>query len=156
MRDTRRTPTRTPVRSPGRTLGRTLGDLALALVNATLILVALCLWLGWMVLSEVRGITAGLNAAVALANPVTAELAAVRAEVAGLRADLAALPEGVGSGAELAALRDRAVQMDARFAGAAAQFDALAADPGLLVDRAVDRAALQIRSGLAACTPAGA
>jgi hypothetical protein len=136
-----------------RNLGRTLWSLVLAVLNATLILLALCLWLGWHVLSEARAISGGLAKGVAQLNPVTAELSGLRAEVAGLRADLAAAQ---GQGAGVAALSDRVAALDVRLSAAAAQLDAAITDPGPMIDRAVDRAALQIRSGIAACSADGA
>jgi hypothetical protein len=124
----------------------------LALLNATLILLALCLWLAWHVLSEARAISGGLAEGLAQVNPVTSELAGLRAEVAGLRADLAgAQAQGEG----VAAFSERVAALDGRLSEAAAQIDAAIADPGPLIDRAVDRAALQIRSSIAACTAEG-
>jgi hypothetical protein len=72
--------------------------------------------------------------------------------VAGLRADLAAAQ---GQGEAVAALSERVAALDGRLSAAAATLDATVADPGPLIDRAVDRAADQIRSGLAACTAEG-
>lgn len=138
-----------------RTLGRTLWSLVLAALNATLILVALCLWLGWMVLAQARGISDGLNAAAAKADPVAVELTGLREEVAALRADLAALPEQGADSAALAALQDQAAQLDARFAATAETVKALSTDTLQLIDRAVDQAAQQIRTGLTACTAKG-
>jgi hypothetical protein len=142
-------------RTAGRTLGGTLWSLFLALLNATLILLALCLWLGWQALSEARAVARGLVERTALLAPVTAELAGLRAEVAGLQGEVAALAEGE-AGLALAEFGDRLAGLDGRIAAATARLDALAADPGLLVDRAVDRAALQIRDTIGACTVSGA
>jgi hypothetical protein len=61
-----------------RTLGRTLWSLLLAVLNATLILLALCLWLAWHVLSEARAISGGLADGLAHMTPVTSELAGLR------------------------------------------------------------------------------
>ncbi len=134
-------------------LGRTLWSLVLAVVNATLILLALCLWLGWNVLAEARAVTGGLAQGLARLNPVTAELSGLRSEVAGLRGDLAALH---GQCEGVAALSDRLAALDTRLEVAAAQLDAAVTDPGPLIDRAVDRAAEHLRSGIAACTADGA
>jgi hypothetical protein len=136
-----------------RTLGRTLWSLLLAVLNATLILLALCLWLAWHVVSEARAISGGLTEGLAQMTPVTSELSGLRAEVTGLRADLAAA-QGQDEG--VAAFGDRLAALDARLAAAVAKLDAAMTDPGPLIDRAVDRAALQIRSGIGACTAEGA
>jgi hypothetical protein len=136
-----------------RTLGRTLWSLVLAVLNATLILLALCLWLGWHVLSEARAITSRLDEGLARLTPVATDLSALRAEVAGLRSDLAALPaQGDGT----AVLNARLAALDVRVTDALSRLDAAVTDPGPLIDRAVDRAALQIRSGIGACTADGA
>jgi hypothetical protein len=141
--------------APRRQFGRTLGSLALALVNATLILLALCLWLGWQVVSEARAVTAQLAERAGLLQPLQTELLGLRSEVAGLRSDLAAWRAEGDASAALTGLADQLEGVDARLSAATDQVDALLDDPGLLVDRAVDRAALQIKSGIAACTVAG-
>ena len=135
-----------------RRLFDTLRALALALVNATLILLALCLWLGWMVLSDARAVSAGIAANLSLLAPLQTELSGLRADVAGLRSDLAARRDQTDS---TAALAERAGALDTRLSGTAEKVDALLDDPALLIDRAVDRAVLQIRSGIAACAPPG-
>jgi hypothetical protein len=142
-------------RSAVRTLGGTVWSLLLALLNATLILLALCLWLGWQVVAEARAVARGLEERTALLTPVTAELAGLRAEVAGLRGAMAELAESE-AGEALAEIGDRLAGLDGRIAAATARLDALAAEPGLLVDRAVERAALQIRETIGVCAGAGA
>jgi hypothetical protein len=148
-----RSTSRAADRSAGRSLGRTLGSLALAVLNATLILLALCLWLAWHVLSEARAISGALAEGLAQVSPVGSELAGLRAEVAGLRGDLAGL-QGQGEG--VAALGARLAALDTRLAVAQDRLDAALTDPGPLIDRAVDRAAYQVRAGIAACTAVGA
>ncbi|MCX7288305.1 MAG: hypothetical protein NTW20_12335 [Rhodobacterales bacterium] len=136
-----------------RTPGSVIWSLLVAMLNATLILVALCLWLGWHVMSEARAITDRLADGMALLTPVTDELAGLRAEVAGLRGDLASLPGQAAGSAALTAFGDRLAALDSRLTTTGDRIDAMTADPGALIDRAVDRAALQIKSGIAACTP---
>lgn len=138
-----------------RRLGRTLGALLLALLNATLILLAVCLWFGWKMVFEARAITGEVAASVALLQPLQSEILGLRADVSGLRSDLAALQGQANPAPAVAALSARLAGIDSRIAATTERADALLADPGSLVDRAVDRAAMQIKSGIAACTPLG-
>ena len=138
-----------------RTFGRTLWALLLALLNATLILVALCLWLGWHVLSEARVITGRLTDSMILLTPVTDEIAGLRAEVSALRGDLADMKGQDAGSATMTAFDDRLAKLDSRVTKTGNQIESMIADPGALIDRAVDRAALHIKSGIAACTMSG-
>jgi hypothetical protein len=139
-----------------RSFGGVLWSLLLAMINATLILVALCLWLGWHVLSETRAITDRVADSIPRLTPVKDEIAGLRAEVTGLRSDLAGLqgqPEGASP--VVAGLGERLDQLEGRLAATGDRIDAMTSDPGALIDRAVDRLALQVKSGLAACMPSG-
>ena len=138
-----------------RTFGRTLWSLLLAMLNATLILMALCLWLGWHVLSEARAITGRLTDSMTLLTPVTDEIAGLRAEVLALRGDLADMKGQDAGSATMTAFDDRLAKLDSRVTKTGDQIETMIADPGALIDRAVDRAALQIKSGIAACTASG-
>lgn len=134
-----------------RRLGRTLSSLVLALLNATLILLALCLWLGCHLLTEARGVAAGLSERAAILQPLQSEVLGLRADVAGLRADLAARQASADPAAGTAALAERLAALDARISATTDRLDELVADPGLMVDRAVDRAVLRLGSGLGLC-----
>lgn len=127
-----------------RTVGGTLRSLLLACLNATLILVLLCLVAGWMLLREVRGVTDDIASA-------ATELTAVRDEVAELRADIAALQEAAPGAREarLDALR-------ADLQPAVARLQAVEIDPDALIDRAIDRSAAALKQGVAelrGCVP---
>jgi septal ring factor EnvC (AmiA/AmiB activator) len=79
-----------------RSLGRTVWNLALALLNATLILLALCLWLGWSALSKVEHITDDLAGITETILPVRSEIRALTGQIAETRASIADLREGGG------------------------------------------------------------
>jgi hypothetical protein len=149
------TPSKTADTTTGRTLGRTLWSLFLAMLNATLILVALCLWLGWHVLSETRAIADRLADSLTLLTPIKGEIAGLRSDLSGLRGDLAGLQGQAAGSAALTALGSRLAAMDSRITETGNRIDAMTADPGTLIDRAVDRVALQIKSGIDACTAPG-
>ncbi len=72
-------------------MAKTLKDLLLALLNATLILVALCLFLGWQLASKVENITAEFSETVQAVAPIRDETKGIRTELAALREDLSAL-----------------------------------------------------------------
>ncbi|WP_171212687.1 hypothetical protein [Ruegeria sp. HKCCA5426] len=75
-------------------MARTLKDLLLALLNATLILVALCLFLGWKLASTVEGITTAFAENIQIVAPLKQELQGVRGELAALRSDLSSIQIG--------------------------------------------------------------
>lgn len=74
-------------------MAKTLKDLLLALLNATLILVALCLFLGWKLASKAESITAEVSQTVQAVTPIRDEAKGIRDELAALRTDLAALSQ---------------------------------------------------------------
>ncbi|KIC25771.1 MULTISPECIES: hypothetical protein [unclassified Leisingera] len=85
---------------------KTLFDLAKALVKATLILLALCLFLGWKLMAAAEGVTA--NAA-AIAD----QAAPLRTAITGLQSDIAALRSSMQDGTVSSA---RLTQLEARVA----------------------------------------
>jgi len=74
---------------------QTIYDLLKAMINATLILLALCLFLGWKLMSSVQDVTVRVTEAVLQVTPVQDRIQDLRLEVAGLRSDLVNLPEQV-------------------------------------------------------------
>lgn len=66
-----------------RTVARSLGNLVLALLNATLILTALCLWLAWSAFSAAERVSADLRAAAEVVLPLREEAQALTAERGG-------------------------------------------------------------------------
>ncbi|WP_417743584.1 hypothetical protein [Salipiger sp.] len=77
-----------------RSLGRTLWTLALALLNATLILLALCLWLGWHLFSSVAQVTGDVAEVAGSIRPLRAEIRDLTGQIGETRSTLAALREG--------------------------------------------------------------
>ncbi|WP_170759425.1 hypothetical protein [Ruegeria lacuscaerulensis] len=75
-------------------MAKTLKDLLLALLNATLILVAVCLFLGWKLASKVEGITTAFSEKVQIVAPLRDEIQGVRGELAALRSELASVQPG--------------------------------------------------------------
>lgn len=69
----------------------TLKDLVLAMLNATLILLALTLFLGWKFLAAVDTARTGLTETLAEAAPLRSEVAAMRSDIRGLREEISLL-----------------------------------------------------------------
>jgi cell division protein FtsB len=119
-------------------IGRKVGALLLALVNATLVLVAICLWLAWGALSSAERVAAQVGEAAETVLPLRAEIVTLTGEIAATRAALAALStEGAG---DRAALERRIAGVEAELARLTAAVTALGADPEALIDRAVTSA----------------
>jgi hypothetical protein len=120
-----------------RRLAPTLRNLALALLNATLILAALVLWLAWRTADAVHDVTDDVDLALVGLDPVRDDLALLVDEVTALRADLAAL-SSAGAGLSVpGTLGPRIEALDARLTEALARVDRLSSEPGALVDLAV-------------------
>lgn len=85
---------------------QTLFDLLKSLVNATLILVAICLFLGWKGMQSAEGVTANLKDTVEAIRPITDQIIGLRDDVTTLQAHLQSRgDEGVS--AELAELNTK-------------------------------------------------
>lgn len=120
-----------------RSLSRSIRDLCLALLNATLILAALCLWFAWGALSAADRVSTRISEAAQSVLPLRDEIATLTTEIAAARADLTTLPAG---GAEAAALQARLSAIEMRLAELSASVSTLTADPDALIDRAVSSA----------------
>ncbi|EEE38896.1 hypothetical protein RKLH11_2742 [Rhodobacteraceae bacterium KLH11] len=69
-------------------MAKTLKDLFLALLNATLILLAICLFLGWKLAQSVDTLRAGFTENMQLIAPLRDQAQGIRGELAALRSDL--------------------------------------------------------------------
>ncbi|MEX0307521.1 MAG: hypothetical protein AB3N12_09060 [Ruegeria sp.] len=72
-------------------MAKTLKDLLLALLNATLILLALCLFLGWKLAQSVDQIRDGFAENLQQVVPLREQAQGIRGELTALRSDLATL-----------------------------------------------------------------
>jgi hypothetical protein len=133
-----------------RSVGRTVGNLVLALTNATLILVALCLWLAWSTLSVARDVSDRIGAAAETVIPMRAELVRLTEEVAGARADLAALRRDLGGApTAMAGLEARVGGVEAQLSDLNATIAGLDADPEALIEGAIGAAFEGLAAALA-------
>ena len=131
---------------------RVLRDLFLALLNATLILVALCLFLGLRLTAKVDAIAVHVAESVVRIEPLRDEMQLVAGEVAGLRADLAALRDDTGEmsseavdllTARLDAFDARLDTVGERIEGVKTRLQAADLDPEAMLERAVATASAQ-------------
>lgn len=125
----------------------TLKNLLLALINATLILVALCLWLGVSLTDNLRSLTDLVDRGLEAVAPIREDMAGTRAELAGLRetvAEIRATP-GELAGEELSQVVEVLERIDGRLADMQAQVTELADLPEEVVQTAVGAVADEIR-----------
>ncbi len=122
-------------------LGRTIGNLLLALLNATLILVALCLYLAWQLAQEVETVAGHVSEKVGQVESLRSEVSSMTAEMAALRADLSKQSVQADS-LTLQKMDDLSAKLDRIENGMAetrGKVEAFLDEPNALVDRAVDR-----------------
>ncbi|MEX0339988.1 MAG: hypothetical protein AB3N11_13225 [Arenibacterium sp.] len=123
-------------------------DILLALLNATLILIALCLWLAWQLGDTISAATTEFSERVANVKPLRGDVQSMTAQVAALREDVAALRQSSDAPQKVAVndLLDRLDQIDIRVSGTLDRVDHLVSHPGDLVEIAVERAGARIQS----------
>lgn len=125
---------------------KTLKDLFLALLNATLILLAICLFLGWKLAQSVDDIKTGFAENLQQLSPLREQAEGIRTELAGLRDDLSALigqtgPLDSAAQQRLAQTLDRLSQIEEKLSGTQARLAGLADNPEALIDYAITTAA---------------
>ena len=124
-----------------RSFGRTIWNLVLALLNATLILIAACLWFAWSAFSAAERAAEQLGTAVVSIQPIRQEVRGLSGEIGGLRSDLASLRTQQGTTPE--ALSEISTSVAALQKDIESLTDTLQSadiDPNALVDRAVTTA----------------
>lgn len=122
----------------------------LALLNATLILLALCLFLALQLTNRAQEITDSFARNLVSLEPLHNELTEMTSEIGGLRNDLAALRQ---DGSEMTSeatqrLTARIDTLEGRLDSAAQRIDGLISSPETLIDRAIDRASEEVRLGI--------
>jgi len=140
-------------------MAKTLKDLALALLNATLILVALCLFLAWKTASTVDGLTAAFSQNLIKVTPLRDEVAGLREDLAAMRADLAVIKSqsGEATATAVAGLQQKIQRMESGIQGAQARVRQLVDEPEQLIDYSIQTAADALThsvSEIRGCQPA--
>ena len=141
-----------------RSVGRTLWNLCLALLNATLILVAICRFLGWRLASTVEGISETFANTILQARPIRDDFQALQLEVSGLREDVADLKAAPGTPvtASLVGLNSKLSRIDENLSGISEKIAGAFDDPDALVETAIRTAAGELAgfvTGSRQCRP---
>ncbi len=143
-------------------MAKTFKDLLLALLNATLILVALCLFLGWKLASTVDGITDRFSETLETVAPLQEQAQGIRGELAALRSDLATIQlEGdtvdAATVERITATLDRLNAVEETLQATQARFADMAQSPDILIDQAINTTADAIADrvmSIRGCVPA--
>lgn len=139
-------------------MAKTLKDLFLAALNATLILIALCLVLLILLVTKADSLTATFARHLNVVSPLRDSIQETGAEISGLRGDLAAM-RGQADAASLAvltSLQGRVSVMETRMQDMQSSVTTLADAPQRLLDHAIQEAADQAVTSAARlrnCTP---
>ncbi|UWQ93068.1 hypothetical protein K3727_09940 [Rhodobacteraceae bacterium M382] len=144
----------------GHVMAKTLKNLALALLNATLILVALCLFLAWKTAVVLDGATATFAQNLIKVEPLRDEVRGARNDLAELRQDLVAIKDKSNalSTPALQRLQHRVQLLDSRIEGVQSQVRTLAQSPEVLITHTVETAADALTRSvldIKGCVPAG-
>ncbi|SFK66067.1 hypothetical protein [Shimia haliotis] len=122
---------------------KTVKDLLLAMINATLILVALCLFLLWQVSKSGERIAESFASGLTVLAPVEQSVDGLRKEVSDLRTDLAELTNGqfILTDAAVSRLEMTSARLDRAMTGLEDRMAELSAKPEKLTDYAIDKTA---------------
>lgn len=133
-------------------LGRTIVNLLLAMLNATLIIVAVCLYLEFRVLKEIDGITATFSENLIKIEPLRASVDKLSNEASGLRVELAELrasPRKIVTPATEELLTKRIDELNSQLTQVKAKFNGVIENPEILIDYAIEKGVNELASGLA-------
>lgn len=122
-------------------------DLLKAMINATLLLLALCLFLGWKLMGTVQDVTGKVTAAVVQITPVQDRIQDLRLEVAGLRSDIVSRPE--------LAVSSQLDTLDRRLAALQQELTQLRQLPAEIVHDAAQTGAAELAGQIARLTSCG-
>lgn len=113
------------------------------MINATLILIVLCLFLAWKITNRVDNLASNFAQNLNIVAPLREDLQGATKELAALRSDLAALKAQSGdvSSATLQRLQDRMSQTQEKLETAQQSVRDLAQAPAQLIDHAIETAA---------------
>lgn len=143
-------------------MAKTLKDLLLALLNATLILLALCLFLGWKLAQSIDDVRTGFAENLQRVTPLRDQAQGIRGELAALRSDLSAIrsqSDTLDSAAlqQLNATLQRLNNLEDGLEATQAQLAGLAEKPEDLIDYAITSTVDTVTDGLLTvrgCVPA--
>ncbi|WP_425092659.1 hypothetical protein [Tropicimonas sp. S265A] len=133
-----------------RSLPGTLKNLALALLNATLLLLAVCLFLAWQLVQSFADISTQLTETLTGITPLRTDVQVLSAESAALRAELTALRdlERTGTADLSQGALARIAGLEARLTEIADRVDGITSAPETLMIAALDHALDRATGGL--------
>ncbi|MCA0927360.1 hypothetical protein [Ruegeria profundi] len=127
-------------------MAKTFKDLLLALLNATLILVALCLFLGWRLATTVEDITTVFSEKVQIVAPLKDEIRGIRGEIAALRSDLTNIQDSgtvtdIAEKLRISTALATLDNMEARMQDSQARIAEITESPQTLINSAIEKSA---------------
>lgn len=130
----------------------TLKNLALALLNATVLLVALCLFLALLIMNSAERVSDTFSEAVSALTPVRTEVSDINEALQGLRSDVQSLAQRPGaiSDDQASALTAQIETVNARLDAVNAQLGQLGEVPDQVVTTAIDYIADRVSDGISA------
>ena len=122
---------------------KAIKNLIVALLNATLILVVLSLFLAWKVTDKVEGLAGDFARNLITVAPLREDIQSTTTELAALRSDLAAIraQSGEVTSVNLQRIETRLDQTQARLDGALKSVSDLTQAPARLIDHAIETGA---------------
>ena len=143
-------------------MAKTLKDLFFALLNATLILLALCLFLVWKVAQSVENVQTGFKENLQVVIPLKEQVQGIRGELEGIRSALVAIRQQDGtldtaSRAQLNDAMQSLKDMEGKLAGAQSRMLEIVDNPEDLINYAITTSAEAISGqymALRGCVPA--
>lgn len=134
-----------------RRLSTVLKDLLLACLNATLILVALCLFLSWQVVQSAQGVTDAFAERLIELHPLRDDVQALTAEGQALRGELEALRTAAKTSSTTLSpvVAERISSLETRVEETSQRVEAFLETPEALIFSAIDHAADRATQGVA-------
>ena len=137
-----------------RSLGRTIWNLVLALLNATLILLAICLWFAWGAMSSAERVATEIRTTVTSVQPVREEFRGLRGDIQDLRADLASLQNQDGTRTQaVAELSGSINSLQGEIESLSGSIRAIDVDPNAVVTHAIETTFQEIGELVARLVP---
>lgn len=127
-----------------------LQDLAVAMFNATLILLALCLWLAWQLSDTLSSAASEFASSLISVQPLREDVQSMTGEISALRNELASIAQSSGEVRSQAfrTLQERTDTLELRISGTMEKVETLVNHPERLIDYAIDQAAVSMKSAM--------
>ncbi|MEP1930287.1 MAG: hypothetical protein ABJI96_20060 [Paracoccaceae bacterium] len=133
-----------------RTLGHTTKNLILALLNASLILLALCLWLAWKLNGAISSTASTIVQSAASLEPLRQELRATTAELVSLRENLNEISGNPWEdhSVTIYSIQARVDALETRTSKVLTKAENTFSRPEVLIDYAIDQMSSTVKVGV--------